>query len=118
MVQDNSREGSVSRSVSESINACLKAKGGGREDNCGNKETQPLTMASKNTGFHSMYFSDVSRWQRTCRDFSFGDKHHLQKQEGREAERLFNFFLFATETPNLWILAGRVRSAKLATFQD
>ena len=47
----------------------------------------------------------------------FGDKGHMQKQEGREAERLFNFSLFATETPNLWILACRVRTAKLASFQ-
>ena len=50
MVHDKAREGSVSRSVSESISACLEAKGGGREDNCGNKEPEPLTMASKNTG--------------------------------------------------------------------
>lgn len=50
MMHDNAREGSVSRSVSESISACLKAKGGGREDNRGNKEPEPLTMASKNTG--------------------------------------------------------------------
>lgn len=50
MMHDNAREGSASRSVFESISACLKAKGGGREDNRGNKEPEPLTMASKNTG--------------------------------------------------------------------
>ena len=37
-------------------------------------------------------------------------------KEGKQKD--FNFSLFATETPNLWILACRVRTAKLATFQD